>query len=900
MTLAPGDRLAHYSITAKLGEGGMGEVYRAADSKLGRQVAIKVLPEEFFEDDERRLRFEREARTLASLNHPGIAAVHSFEEISGPPPRHLLVMELVEGEDLTRRISSGPLPLEEALSLARQIAEALEAAHEKGIVHRDLKPANVKITPDGRVKLLDFGLAKALDPAGPSGPRTASQLTASPTLSLGATVQGVILGTAAYMSPEQAKGMAVDRRADVWAFGVVLFEMLSGKRLFEAPTVPEILARVLTLSPDLDSLPGTTPVAIRQLLRRCLDRNPRNRLHDIADARIVIEEVLSGSSGEPAAVQPGSASRRAPGWRRALPWALLVLALSGWVVSRFAAGRRGNVMAPTILPLDLGEDRLVMSVGAAVVLSPDGRRIAWVGGRQTESRILVRDLDSGVVRRLDGTEGAHDLAFSPDGRELAYFDPTSLMKVSVGGGAPQRLADVGEPRGATFTDDGYVIFNRDVSGGLWRVPAAGGTAERLTAPDEKQGERSHRWPFFVRGTHRVLFLAQNVGKRYDEGTIEMLDLVTGKRTTVYRGGSYPRVARGKLLFARDNAIWAASLDARAGRLTSPPVRVLDDVAYATLNGGAQFDVADDGTLVYSPRGASAETVQLSWYDPRSGAFEKIGGAPGPYRSPALAPDGRSLALQLNQGGRSDLWIFDIATGSRRRLTFGGRERNPVWSPDGTSIAYSYIGEGSGYRLAKVRADGVGDPVPFASSPNMRFPTSWAKSGALLITELSPQTHADIFVAWPNDPGRAPEPFLQTPANESAAVFSPDGRWVLYQSDDSGADEIYVRAFSGPGGRWQVSEGGGTKPLWSQDGRAVFYWSSQGLCRREVEAKGEAFELGRLSVTASGRSGISTEGAFAARDGRILVRRLVDEESDLQRIILVLGWGRELQRLVAGP
>jgi Tol biopolymer transport system component len=900
MTLPAASRFGPYEIVAPLGAGGMGEVYRATDTKLGREVAIKVLPAEVAGDAERLARFEREAKLLASLNHPNIAHVYGFESatLQDGSTTHFLAMELVEGEDLSERLKRGPIPVEEALEIAKQIAEALEEAHERGIVHRDLKPANVKLTPDGKVKVLDFGLAKAYAGEGAGGP--SPDLSQSPTLAHAGTQAGLILGTAAYMSPEQARGKPVDKRADIWAFGVVLWEMLTGRQLFAGETVSDVLAAVLTREPDASTLPPQTPAAIRQLLRRCLERNPKNRLHDSADARIAIDDVLAGDAAEELpASSPGLGSQRVKGWRRALPWALLALVAAAWLATLLSTRDEATGPATTVLPLDLGDDPIVMSYGASAVLSPDGRRLAWIGGRQNDSWIMVRDLDSAEPRRLDGTEGAHDPVFSPDGQELAYFAATTLKRVPVRGGAPQPLAEVGLPRGVTWSDDGFVIYNRDVADGLWRVPAGGGTPERLTAPDEKGGERSHRWPRFVPGSRRVLFLAQKLGQRYEEATIEMLDLDSRARTVVHRGGSYPRLtAHGELLYARDKALWAATLDLKGGRLTSAPVRVLDEVAYSDWSGGAQFDVADDGSLVYST-GRSDEAVQLSWYDLKTGSFEGVAGEAGYYYTPALAPDGHSLALQVYTGGRSDIWVFDLGNGSRRRLTFSGRDQYPVWSPDGASIAFARIEEGTGMRLARIRADGVGEPVAFAADANGRFPTSWSAGGELLVTESSPETHADIWVAWPEQPKRSPEPFLRTPANEGHASFSPDGRWVLYQSDESGTDEIYVRAFSGAGGRWQVSEGGGAQPRWSPDGRSVFYWSRAGLCRREVQLEGKAFVLGRVSVFAVEKPVLRTEesGYVVGRDGRLLLCLFAGEGKGRPRTHLVLGWGRELQRRV---
>jgi len=805
-------------------------------------------------------------------------------------------MELVEGEGLDEVIARGPVPMDEAIPIALQIAEALETAHEAGIVHRDLKPANVKIRPDGTVKVLDFGLAKAWEEG------EGTDLSLSPTMTRHATAAGVILGTAAYMAPEQARGKPVDRRADIWAFGVVLWEMLTGRKLFDGDTVSDVMAAVLRDTPDLGVLPDTTPSSLRQLVDRCLRRDPRTRLQWIGDARVVLEDLRSSDHHDTAEANLGARSHRpGPLWRRALPWALLALLGLAWMGTLVSTAPEPTDSQVTVLPLDLGDDQIVMSYGASAVLSPDGRRIAWVGGSRSESWLVVRDLDSSEARRLDGTEGAHDPVFSPDGQEIAFFTPGALMKVPIRGGSPVRIAEVGLPRGVTWADGDWLIYNRDVADGLWRVSARGGEPERLSSPDEARNERSHRWPQAVRGDGGVVFLAQQLGQRYEEATIELLDLESGERTVVHRGGSYPRIGPGgELLYVRDRALWAAAFDPRAGVLAGQPVRVVDEVAYSAWSGGAQVALADDGTLVYST-GRSAEAVELSWYDPRTGTFERIAGEPGFFYTPALAPDGRSLAVQVYTGGRSDIWIFDLVDGSRRRLTFGGRDEYPVWSHDGSTLAFSRMVEGAGRVVASVRADGVGEPRQIASSRNQRYPTSWSSTGALLFTELAPDSYADIWVTWPDDPSRPAELFLGTAANESNGLFSPDGRWVLYESDESGANEIYVRAFTGSGGRWQVSADGGTRPQWSTDGRAIYYWSRAGLNLREVGTDGDAIRLGRLSVSTVETPVLRTEdsGYVVARDGRLLLFPFAGEAGQRPRTSLVLAWGRELTRLLEG-
>jgi len=819
---------------------------------------------------------------------------------------HALVMELVAGPTLAERLESGPLPLNESLSLARQIAEALEEAHEKGIIHRDLKPQNIKASIEGKVKVLDFGLAKAMDPVGTaSGAASASQLAQSPTLTLGATVQGMILGTAAYMAPEQARGVTVDKRADIWAFGVVLFEMLTGKRLFEGELVTDVLAQVLTRQVDLALLPAGTPSATRRLLRRCLERNPKNRLHDIADARIVLDELITGAAAdEPPGTVPADL-RRVAAWKRVAPWVLAVAATALWSVE---VARRANAPAPERpvlrLPLDLGDESISLSFGAGAILSPDGGRLAWVTGSrsaQAQGRLMVRELDSTESRLLAGTEGAQDPVFSPDGEEIAFFSGTSLLKVPVAGGTPVRLAEVGLPRGVTWLEDGSLIYNRDVAAGLWRVPASGGTPEMLTEPTAEAQERSHRWPRAVRGTRKIVFLAQAIGQKYEESTIELFDLDRRERSVLHRGGSYPRVTRdGILLYVRDRAVWAAPLDAAAGRLEHQPLRVLDEVGYSDWSGGAQFDVADDSTLVYST-GLSDEAVEMAWFEPASGRFERIAGDPAFYYQPALSPDGRSLAVQFYTIGRSDLWIFDLGSGARRRLTFGARDEHPIWSPDGRSLAYSRMVEGGSRGIVRTRVDGGGEPVAIAPSGNQRFPTSWSSNGALLFTEISPETHSDVWVAWPDDPDRAPEPLLATPANESRAVLSPDGRWMAYESDESGTAEVFVRSFRGPGGRWQLSEQGGGYPRWTADGRAVYFWTRNGFARRELRAEGNVLAVGQISTYRVDRPVLHTEdsGYAVGADGRLLVFPFSAEGRAETRTILTLGWGAELESRLRG-
>jgi serine/threonine-protein kinase len=608
MSIAVGTRLGSYQITSSLGEGGMGQVYRATDTKLNREVALKFLPAQFASDRDRMDRFHREAQVLASLNHSNIAAIYGLEDSSSV---RALVIELVDGPTLADRIAQGPIPIEETLSIAKQIADALEYAHDRGVVHRDLKPANIKLTADGKVKVLDFGLAKAM-----STDVQPSTFSNSPTLSLAATQAGLILGTAGYMSPEQAKGKQVDRRADIWAFGVVLYEMLTGSRMFVGETVAETMAQVMMKEPDFAPLPPATPSRLRDLLRRCLTKEPRNRTRDIGDVRIAIEEIIAnpevGAPEQPSAPASETTKRR----NRAIPWAAAaVLAISlgivGWNFWRYPLPS-----GPMRLTAELGADvSLSTGNGAAAFLSPDGKTLAFIAAKADgqSGQIYIRRLDQLQASPLSGTEGARNAFFSPDGQWIAYFAAGKLKKIGVNGGASVTLCDAEEDRGGAWADDGSIVFTPNPRSGLFRVPSSGGKPEAITKLDS--GEVTHRWPYVLPGSQIVLFTSSPSPGDYESANIAARSLPTGEVKIVLRGGYYPRYAStGHLLYLHEGTLFAAQFDSAHLAITAQPIPVLEGVTSAPGNGTSQFALSENGTLAYLAGGSTTPAQTISWMD----------------------------------------------------------------------------------------------------------------------------------------------------------------------------------------------------------------------------------------------------------------------------------------------
>jgi serine/threonine-protein kinase len=796
--MSPQRSISHYRIISKLGEGGMGEVWRATDTKLSRDVAIKILPEAFAADADRLARFTREAQVLASLNHPNIATIHGVEE-------RALVMELVEGPTLAERIATGPIPVEEALPIARQIAEALEYAHERGIVHRDLKPANIKITPEGRVKVLDFGLAKAISSA-PS--QAEANATISPTLTMRATQMGIILGTAAYMSPEQARGQEVDRRSDIWSFGVVLYEMLTGRQLFSGTTVSDTLAGVLKGDLDLSA----APAAVRPVVERCLRREPQRRWQAIGDARIALEE--GPPSAAPAPV--------APGRRSAIPWIAVAalamiagVALNGWWRAR-------SVDQPlTRLSVDLGPEAIT-GLDLTVAISPDGRRLVFPargpGGRQM---LATRLLDHAEITLLPGTEDARNPFFSPDGQWIGFFCAALLKKIPAQGGAPIMIYNGNNPgsTGGSWGADGNIVTSFGQVDSLSRVSDAGGTRQILTPLGS--GEMTHRWPQVLPFGDAVLFTASLSVGAMENANIEAFSVKTGKIKIVQRGGYYARyLPSGHLVYLHQGVLFGVKFDPGTLEVHGSPVPLLDDVAANPVTGGGQFDFSRTGTFVYMAGKSSAQTWQLEWLD-SSGQRSPLMIAPGAYAVPRFSPDGKKLAYIA---GGADLYVYDVERGLPTKLTFRGDTNLPVWAPDGKHLAFA---TGSG--LMWIRSDGVGDPQKLLDSPNAARPWSFAPDGRLAYNERNPETGNDLWtlpldLSDPDHPKpRKPEAFLRTPAEEMIPSFSPDGRWIAYRSNEAGTSEIYVRPFPpGNGGRWQISTDGGLYPRWSNNGRELFY------------------------------------------------------------------------------
>jgi len=882
-----GTRIGVYEVIALIGKGGMGEVYRAHDTRLNRDVALKVLPEVFARDRERMARFEREAKLLASLNHPNIAAIYGLEE-SGPI--RALVMELVEGPTLAERIRGGPVAVDETLPIAKQVADAVEYAHDNNVIHRDLKPANIKVKADGMVKVLDFGLAKAL-----ADEPTAADMSNSPTLSMAATRQGVILGTAAYMSPEQAKGKTADRRADVWAFGVVVCEMLTGRQVFTGETLPETLAAVMKEEPSFEALPSNTPPAIRKVLRRCLHKNVKRRLQHIGEARIILEDVLSGA----APAEPVAASRHN---RERVAWSvaavLFVLLVAGLALGAFAYFRRAPEETKAVRFLLSPPEgwNLRQAPGgsspAPLAVSPDGQRVAFVAtGADGKSLLWVRPLDTLAAESLAGTDDATSPFWSPDSRFLGFFAGGKLKKIAVSGGPPITLCDTRDGNGGTWSRDGFIVFEPAGLSALQKVSAAGGmpTAATVLAP----GETRHQRPFFLPDGRHFLYETER-GANYLGVSIYLASLDSTERKLLLNSNSSNVVySQGHLLFLRETTLMAQPFDTQRLELVGEAYPIAEQIQIRPAGEPyAIFSASENGVLAYQS-GAAAGGSQLTWFD-RSGKQIGILGEPAAYADIELSPDGRQASVSLPDQTRRgrDIWMYNVARGLRTRFTFDPADELPaIWSPDGSKVIFNSRRKGP-LDLYQKASDGSGTEALLLEDNSDKYPLSWSADGRLILFRAG----GDVFVL-PLSGERKPMPYLQTQFNEGDSQFSPDGRWVAYASNESGRFEVYVAPFRGPGGKWQVSTTGGSEPRWRRDGTEVFYLDPDDkLMVAAVNGRGSTFEVGAVRPLFETRAGAVARFRYSvSADGQRFLVNTFPEQSASAPITVVLNWTAGLQK-----
>ncbi|MGB6431390.1 MAG: protein kinase [Candidatus Acidiferrales bacterium] len=893
MGLTSGTRLGTYEIVAPVGAGGMGEVYQAHDTKLGRDVAIKILPEGFARDPARLSRFQREAKMLASLNHPNIATIFGLEDANGV---NYLVMELVPGETLADRIGrDGAIPVVEALNIAKQIAEALEAAHEKGIIHRDLKPANVKLTPDGKVKVLDFGLAKAYaEDSGSSDPST------SPTLTAAATMQGMILGTAAYMSPEQARGKAVDRRADIWAFGCVLYELLTGEQLFAGESVTDTLAQVITKEPDWEKVPART----RGLLRWCLEKDPKKRLRDVEDGMISLEAAPDVKVEQPSATS-------APKWL----WAIAIAACLAVAALAVMQLREKPPSAPEVVRYRIRlPENVWFTQTASFALSPDGRHIAFSAiGPDGLAEVWMQDLDGSEARELpDAHTGptTPPFSWSTDSRYVAFSAAGAMFrKADLQSGTSQDICEKpGPPVGSSWNSDGTIIFG-STSTGLWRVDSAGGKPVALTDLDTSRQEREHELPNFLPDGRHFLYLRISkipedtgiyIGSLDDppDKQSEKLLLPTGF-------GAYyvpsPDSSVGHLLYLRGGTLMAQSFDPAKLALTGDPAPIADQIGSGYETG---FFSASATTVVYRTL-SSNPYAQLTWFDSQGKASGTLGD-PAYVGDPSISPDGIEIAYRRDSQDHSDkdIWLLDIARGTSTRFTFGGSWNDvPIWSPDGKEIVLASNRDGV-FDLYEKPADGATDEQILLRTNRNKIPLSWSHDGRYLlyaVTQNFTGGRDDLWVL-PMQGDRTPFPFSRTQFDQTDAQFSPDGRWVAYSSNESGLHEIYVREFTVPpaptetGEKWLVSNGGGLFPRWRADGKEIVYFANG--YGKEISVSvdagpGHSFHAGVPKELFKVPPGIA--GADASRDLKKFLLAVPENKTGPQTFTVVVNWASTLQK-----
>jgi serine/threonine protein kinase len=892
MPLSPGDKLGHYEILAPLGAGGMGEVYKARDTQLKRHVAIKVLPNAMAHDPERLARFDREAKILAALNHPTIAVIYGLVESEG---HSALVMELVPGDTLGSRIKRGLMSPQEACKVARQIAGALEAAHEKGVVHRDVKPGNVMITPAGLVKVLDFGLAAVSQPSAPTDPNS------SPTLAMACTVAGTIMGTAAYMSPEQAEGLPVDKRADIWSFGVVLWEMLTGKRLFQGQTLSRTLADVLRMEIDFTKLPQEVPTAMRDLLSRCLERDVNTRLRDIGEARIALDRVLDRAPTDESEDHP--VSRR----RTVLPWvAAAVLALIAAFASWTAWSSTRAPERPMLrLRVDLGENARISGLTTPAI-APDGTCLVFLSVDATGKRQLATlRLDQSQPTLLPGTENATGPFFSPDSQWIGFEAEGKLKKVPVQGGSVITLCDAPGLRGAAWGDGGYIIatLGSNPGYGLSRVPETGGTPQPLTKP-EQTGEATHRWPQILPGGKSVLFTGNAITGNYEGASIQVLSLETGKWKVVQPRGYYGRyLPGGYLVFVREGTLYGVPFDLDRLEVAGTPAPLLEDVAGFPVLGNGGFDFASNGTFVYLPEVAGATASPLAWLD-ATGKTQPLPVA-GSYTSLRLSPDGKQLAAIVSH--RPELQVFDLTRGAamRRQSIAAQGIRAVTWAPDGNHIVLTSLSS-AGYTLQWIRADGAGEIQELLTSKSELRGASISRDGRVIYAQASAGTEFDLWML-PLDlsdpehpkPGKK-ELFLGSPAWEDQPSISPDGRWVAFESNKLGTFEVYVRPASAEPSspvQWQVSSGGGSYPVWSRGGSDLFYVANRGIMTVHYSLNSPSFVVDPPRPWSSTPLG-SSQFDIAPDGKRLLVALPVQtngQQTDSAHIVFLLNFFDEVRR-----